>query len=153
MLDSLHQSNVDRQCAFSQLALRMCLLRTTFLVCWEKHKETTLLQALYGVNSSAKLPPRSGVQQKLVLQVEDLKSQQALTAQLAEKQTKRGQKSLQDPELRNLHSTLQGAAEEEAAAEVDEETAQYIGQLQRLKTALELFRQQQVRPPGIVNRP
>lgn len=129
----------------------MCLLRTvetTFQ--WYVGRSTRQLRYRKLFKAPA-LPPRSGVQQKLVLQVEDLKSQQALTAQLAEKQTKRGQKSLQDPELRDLHSNLQGAAEEEEAAEVDEETAQYIGQLQRLKTVLELFRQQQVRPPVIVN--
>jgi hypothetical protein len=128
----------------------MCLLRTVeTTVQWYVGRSTRQLRHRK-LFKAPTLPPRSGVQQKLVLQVEDLKSQQALTAQLAEKQTKRGQKPLQDAELRDLHSTLQGAAEEEEAAEVDEETAQYVGQLQRLKTVLELFRQQQVRPPLMV---
>ncbi|GAQ86662.1 hypothetical protein KFL_003030050 [Klebsormidium nitens] len=76
-------------------------------------------------------------------QLEDLKSQQLLNAQQAEKQKKRGGKGHHDEELNDLHCTLQGAAEEEETAEVDEESAQYIGQLQRLKSVLELFRQQQ----------
>lgn len=79
------------------------------------------------------------------IQLEDLKSQQVQNAQQAEKQKRKQGKGHQDEELRDLHSTLQGAAEEEEVAEVDEETAQYIGQLQRLKSVLELFRQQQVR--------